>query len=79
MGVAESAAAGTTNAAVAGYLFRHRLIDAGPDGVIELIAEQGIEINRPSEIHSRLHVSANRIETQWVGGVAAKVVTGFLD
>jgi len=79
VGVAESAAAGTTNAAVAGYLFRHKLIEAGADDVIELIAEQGIEINRPSEIHSRLHISANRIETQWVGGVASKVASGNLE
>lgn len=79
VGVAESAAAGTTNAAVAGYLFRHKLIAAGPDGVIQFIAEQGIEINRPSEIHSRLSVRSNKIETQWVGGVASHVASGFLE
>jgi len=79
VGVAESAAAGTTNATVAGYLFRHKLIDACADGVVELIAEQGIEINRPSEIHSRLHTTSNHIESQWVGGVATKIASGLLD
>lgn len=79
VGVAESAAAGTTNAAVAGYLFRHKLVEAGSDGVIQLIAEQGIDINRPSKIHSTLNIAANNIESQWVGGVASKVASGLLE
>lgn len=79
VGVPESAAAGTTNAAVAGYLFRHKLITTRTDNTIELVAEQGIEMGRPSEIHSCLHVTGKRIESQWVGGVAAKVATGFLE
>lgn len=79
VGVAESAAAGTTNAAVAGYMFRHGLLGNVSDGEIQMLAEQGIEINRPSEIHSRLILNNGDIDSQWVGGVASRVASGRLD
>jgi trans-2,3-dihydro-3-hydroxyanthranilate isomerase len=78
VGVAESAAAGTTNAAVAGYLFRHDLLPDMSDEEINIVAAQGIEIERPSEIHSRLIVQNNKIVSQWVGGVASHVASGYL-
>lgn len=37
-----------------------------------------MEINRPSKIHSRLNIHSNRIESQWVGGVASEVASGVL-
>jgi len=79
VGVAESAAAGTTNAAVAGYLFRQGLLSRVSDGEIHVLGEQGIEIQRPSEIHSRLILKNDSIESQWVGGVASRVASGQLD
>jgi len=79
VGVAESAAAGTTNAAVAGYLFRQGPLSRVSDGEIHVLAEQGIEIQRPSEIHSRLILNNDSIESQWVGGVASRVASGQLD
>lgn len=78
VGVAESAAAGTTNAAVAGYLFRHRLMLNANDQHIDITAEQGIELARPSEVHSRLVIENNVIREQWVGGIARRVASGEL-
>jgi len=50
VGVAESAAAGTTNAALAGYLMHNALTPPETPGRWTIRAEQGIEIDRPSRI-----------------------------
>lgn len=75
VGVGESAAAGTTNAALASYLQRQGLL---PDarGVATLFAEQGIELGRPSSIQSRLSIERGAIVRLQVGGVARKVMEG---
>ena len=78
VGVAESAAAGTTNAALTSYLFRHNLVceDAGEQNII--LAEQGLEINRPSCIRSVVSMNAGTIKRLQVGGVATKILDGEL-
>jgi trans-2,3-dihydro-3-hydroxyanthranilate isomerase len=78
VGVAESAAAGTTNAALTSYLIRHNLMrkDAGEQLIV--LAEQGLEINRPSSIRSVVSMNAGMIERLQVGGVATKVFDGKL-
>lgn len=78
VGVPESAAAGTTNAALANYLFRHGVVKADADGRVRVRAEQGIEIRRPSEIRTVLEVSNGAITKAIVGGVAVKVADGVL-
>lgn len=78
VGVAESAAAGTTNAALAGYLIRHGLVRPNGDGRIEIRAEQGHEIDRPSTVHTLAVLDGNAIASLQVGGVATKVVDGLL-
>ncbi len=76
VGVSESAAAGTTNAAISCYLLREGLV-GGAGEPIEIDAEQGIEIGRPSSIRSRILLSAGGgIERLQVGGVASRVVEG---
>lgn len=74
VGVSESAAAGTTNAALTSYLVRHRLAPPGND--ISVNAEQGLELGRPSSIHSRVAVEDGRITRLQVGGVATRVFHG---
>lgn len=76
VGVSESAAAGTTNAAISSYLLRHGL--AGTDHkVVEINAEQGIELGRPSSIKTRITLNAGGgIERLQVGGVASRVIDG---
>lgn len=78
VGVAESAAAGTTNAALTGYLVRHGLVRPNGDGRVEVRAEQGLEIGRPSAICSLAAVEGDTIARLQVGGVATKVAEGRL-
>ena len=80
VGVSESAAAGTTNAALSSYLLRHALIPSvipSDTSVTEVAAEQGLELGRPSTIQSRITLGDNgRIERLQVGGIATLVFKG---
>ncbi len=78
VGVAESAAAGTTNAALTSYLIRHDLMHADTIGQIRVMAEQGLEIGRPSTIRSVVSIKAGKIRRLQVGGVATKIFDGDL-
>ena len=75
VGVSESAAAGTTNAALSSYLVRHGLVPMDSD-IITLNAEQGIELGRPSSIQSVVTMSERQISRLQVGGVATRVMDG---
>ena len=78
VGTPEAPASGTTNRALACYLLRHGLIDAPPDGVVTLCAEQGFEMGRPSFIHTELQRAKGRVVRIRTGGVAAKSMEGTL-
>jgi len=78
VGVAESAAAGTTNAALTSYLVRHEVVRANVDGRVTVLAEQGMEIRRPSRIRSEAEVDGGSIAALRVGGVASKLLDGDL-
>ena len=78
VGVAESAAAGTTNAALTGYLVRHGIVRPNGDGRIVVRAEQGHEIKRPSRIHTLVSLERDTIVRLQVGGVATRIVDGLL-
>ena len=78
VGVAESAAAGTTNAALTGYLVRHGIVRPNGDGWVEVRAEQGHEIDRPSSIRSIASLEKDAVVRLQVGGVATKVADGLL-
>ena len=75
VGVSESAAAGTTNAALTSYLVRHKLVPTNQE-VITVNAEQGLELGRPSSIKSIATLSGNSIERLQVGGVATRIMDG---
>jgi len=78
VGVPESAAAGTTNAALTSYLIRHGMVTPDEAGKIDIKAEQGIEINRPSSLRSIVTMKGKKIERLQIGGVASKVIEGVL-
>ncbi len=78
VGVSESAAAGTTNAALTSYLIRHSIIQANTDGRLSIRAEQGCEIGRPGTIYSDVAMSGNDISRLQIGGMARKVIDGML-
>jgi PhzF family phenazine biosynthesis protein len=75
VGVSESAAAGTTNAALTSYLVRHGQVPTNEE-VITVFAEQGLELGRPSSIQSIVTLSAETILRLQVGGVATRVMDG---
>lgn len=78
VGVPESAAAGTTNAALSSYLIRHKIVREDSDGQIVVQAEQGFEIERPSSIRSVVSMVDGAIARLQVGGVATKIMDGEL-
>lgn len=78
VGVSESAAAGTTNAALTSYMIRHGIVQQNGDGRIVVTAEQGHEIKRPSSIRSVVSMKGDDITRLQVGGVATKVLDGHL-
>jgi len=76
VGVSESAAAGTTNAALTSYLLRHSRVTIDGTG-FTVDAEQGIELGRPSSIKSRVTLdNAGGIARLQVGGIATRVFAG---
>jgi PhzF family phenazine biosynthesis protein len=76
VGVSESAAAGTTNAALSSYLLRHALV-AADTATLTINAEQGLELGRPSSIQSELELDDNgQIRRLKVGGIATRVFQG---
>jgi len=78
VGVAESAAAGTTNAALASYLIRNKLYPDISDDQIVIQTEQGIELNRPSSVRSVITLKDDVVNRIQVGGVATKILDGSL-
>ena len=78
VGVDESAAAGTTNAALSSYFVRHGLA-RGSDNHITIVAEQGMEIGQPSRIWSEIDLRGEEIEALSVGGVALKLHDGAFE
>jgi len=79
VGVAESAAAGTTNAALAAYLLHNNLVEVDPLGDATVLSEQGIELGRPSKVTTRIKAQGGTISRLQVGGVATKTVDGVLN
>jgi trans-2,3-dihydro-3-hydroxyanthranilate isomerase len=73
-GVREDPATGSASACLGFYLLHHRVFADGP---LELVAEQGYEIDRPSLIHIRASHEANTPRVQ-VGGHIIEVARGQL-
>lgn len=67
-GIPEESATGTSNGALASYLFQQGLVD--PAQLKQLVMEQGYSMNMPSEILVSLNVEGNSILQVNVGGTA---------
>ncbi len=79
VGVDESAAAGTTNAALAAYLVRNNFTSVEDSGRRQVQSEQGIEIGRPSKITTNITMKDHKITRILVGGVASRIMEGSLN
>lgn len=71
-GIAEDAATGSGNGALAAYLSRHRVMGSSS---IDCVAGQGYEMNRPSMLALRAHERDGAIEV-YVGGSVIDVAEG---
>lgn len=75
-GIPEAAGSGTTNGALLCYLIRHGLLSAVNGGVLRIRAEQGYEMNRPSEIHGEASLCGGEIGELKIGGTAVMSIDG---
>lgn len=71
-GIDEEAATGTSNGALSCYLYKHRIINEKTCSSLRF--EQGMFMDRPSQIMASLHTSEGRLTDVFVGGDA--VLTG---
>lgn len=63
----EESATGTASGAVSGYIIKHDLVKVS-EGINHFIYEQGIEMDRPSEIHGYITLKNNTITEVIIGG-----------
>lgn len=66
-GIPEESATGTSNGALACYLYKYGVLTEVEK---EAVFQQGIYMNKPSEIRAKLVVSNDKLEEVWVGGEA---------
>ena len=81
VGDPEEAASGTTNGALASYLWHSGRARADETGRLLAVARQGYEMGRPSVVETQLRISENGIDAVRVGGSASLRLQGsyFLD
>lgn len=77
VGNPEESASGTTNGALASFLF-HRGVLQPEAGMATLSATQGRDMGRPSHITTRLNVAAGAVTRVAVGGSAVRTLAGQL-
>ncbi len=78
VGNPEESASGTTNGALACFLFR-RGVWTTIDNTVTQIAQQGVEMGRPSTITTQLTLQGSDIVTVQVGGTAVPSLIGTLN
>lgn len=79
VGVDEAPAVGTSNGALACYLVRHGILKPDTNGTINVFAEQGYSLGRPSRIDVEMTITGGNVDTVRVGGVATRIVSGFIE
>lgn len=69
-GIPEESATGTSNGALACYLYKYGVLTEGSK---EAIFQQGIYMNKPSEIIAKFDLNDGKLEAVWVGGEAVLI------
>jgi predicted PhzF superfamily epimerase YddE/YHI9 len=69
---------GTSNGALACYLVRHGVLAPDTNGCINVFAEQGYSLGRPSRIDVAMSVAHGEVAAVRVGGMATRVISGFI-
>ena len=75
-GIPEAAGSGTTNAALFCYLIRHNILSPTQGEMTKIQAEQGYEMNRPSQIECQATLHNDEIHELMVGGTAVMSIEG---
>jgi len=75
--IPEESATGTSNGALACYLYKYGIVSS--DHCDNIIFEQGYSMNLPSEIHVSLSIAANEIKEVKVGGKALNLSEVILE
>ena len=76
-GVAEDPATGSASGPLGCYMVQHGLADGGDSTAI--LAEQGIEMGRPSHLHITIERTGGDISAVKVGGAAVAMGGGWID
>ena len=80
LGVNEVPASGTTNSALSGYLVGNGLVNtADRNGRINLLAEQGYKLGRPSVVQIEIEMNNSEITQIRVGGSAILSIDGIIN
>lgn len=77
LGIGEDAATGSASGGLGAYLIAHGLIPATPP-TTRLIAEQGLEMERPSRISIEVDGTPDAIEMIRVGGETVSLIEGVV-
>jgi trans-2,3-dihydro-3-hydroxyanthranilate isomerase len=76
IGIPEDPATGSASGALGSYLVQNGIVEKGPK--IEIVIEQGYEVDRPSRILVQIEADGEAIQTVKVGGQCVMVVEGTL-
>jgi len=74
VGVSEDPVCGTGNGCIASYIVKNGLIRC--DKEIDIIGEQGDEVNRPGCVYVKVKKCDNDIEEIKIGGTAVTILEG---
>ncbi|MBN1678788.1 MAG: PhzF family phenazine biosynthesis protein [Anaerolineae bacterium] len=77
LGVNEDPATGSASGGLGAYLVHNGVVDATPP-TTHLLAEQGLEINRPSRIHIEVDGTPDAISMVRVAGEAVPLIEGVM-
>jgi trans-2,3-dihydro-3-hydroxyanthranilate isomerase len=78
VGTPEAPATGTTNRALACYLYQYGILSGIENGEKKIYSEQGYEMGRPGLIETGLTIENRQVRLCNVGGIATKVMQGEL-
>lgn len=79
LGVNEVPASGTTNSALSGYLVENKVVNTADKTSINMLAEQGYELGRPSILKIEIEMNHGKITQIRVGGSAVLSVDGIIN
>ncbi len=80
LGVNEVPASGTTNSALSGYLIENKVVNtADGKATINMLAEQGYELGRPSILKIEIEMNHGEITQIRIGGSAVLSIDGIIN